>query len=1731
MLKLLPFGRDMIVMARRKKMKASKSIISMVMAVTLIFSVCVPEFSISAYAEEAEVEIDTNVQTMYTEFEFISQTPAISSSMYDAFENLNLNYGSVVCEDGKYYLEMDIAYQREAALNESKVNTGAALFCVVEELSVQFEENRQQTFLKNEKIQETESFRFKEVVPSYKDGEKTYYYTIYTAKISLDHITSFDDIKEKALKIVYDSKVGDERTIVLRLKGAVPEKPAYKIEAIPHTYYATPDGSYGPRPGNSSKDRRVAFVMKYPISEGGVTWYYTLGEEEITEDSSNFGNDNCSPNIKASGNEAYTATLRIKGKRYDGSWLDEIKVPIKFSKAGISVLKHEETGVSVIGYSNTIPYDTQMEVERVSDDTRLNVIDKLLKKASEEKYGPYKVFDIKITDPDGEKIALLNETGEWGEGTNFKKVKKIVQFNLSEEDIANGFKPQDCQIYRLKDGMLSPLIMQPTVLSLGYCYGTYSENEDPSGTYVLMRRPLSALEQDTPAGNYKVLVEFTDSNQDEEGNTVEQWFSHVSSIDRYLGDDKNAVICVDETGTKTLYLTLKPSAGKYLSSIRYHNRIAESVEKWDSKYPKVVKLVLTSEDTNAAYIQMQAKVSGESGWQDVTLAIDYNNIFNHEGIQLSAPSITTATGATNFVNDAKVMVSMTADAVDGEIYYTLDGSEPDKETGTKYSDPILLESLQKSGCSYKIKAIAVKDGYTASKVSVLHVVFKTAGESAETVKTPVIRAQYDYSKKDNGTTAESGFYQVEFSTETEGSSIYYTLDGTEPTQDSILYDGNAISVPAMTDGKATEIQAIAVKDGYNDSEKVKKTIQFSLEWWDNLQEGDTYQVPLQMVNIGVYQKDGTKVDSMGAGAIDGDAVIYVEDGKKYLEVSLQGLSVGGFPGYLTGMWYWENNDNNNGENAGRFSTNNMGGAIEASYSRNENGTINKVTIPLYTDFEQVFVGIESNVSIMGKQGTILWLDYSNVIEAVTGKTVEKEVIAEAPTITYTYDENEDSYKVYITAEEGAAIRYSVSDSEDAFDWKDYTGTVTICGKDTEVKDGMVTIMAKAEAVDKSPSKIVTQKLTFADFGKDDEELSDGNYLVNVTMRNAANPEQASMSNAAISNPVQLTVKDGKYAVTADFAGITIELAGQELFGYLKTLSYKDKSGNYADTVVNEYYSILDAYNTKEDGTAGFYYPKQVTFPLVNGKAGDTEEGYIDLQVVVPIMDSIAAGSGTQKVYMDIDWTTVRAVDLQEPIPVTSPAIVTGTPLATETPEPTPTVSGGDSSTGVTDGIYTVNVTMRNASNPAQASMADNAVVKPVTVTVNNGKYTIIADFRGININLMGKSFFGYLKELSYKNANGSYVVATVNSYYDIKDAYNTKADGTIAYQYPKQISFPLVNGTKGDTKEGYVELQVFVPIMEGIAVGTGTQKVYMDIDWSTLKKATGTTVTDPTTGGNGDTENVPTPVVSETPTATETVTPKETQAPMSSAIPEETETVIPSETPKGTETVAPSEAPEETETVVPSETPKGTETVVSSEIPKETKTPVVSETPKVEQTAVPSETPAATVTPSVNGQTGEEQLPNAPVSQETTALKKNQKVTVGKNTYVVTNTGKNATVKLVSTKSKSPAFTVPAVIKVNGVTYKVTAISAKAFKNNKKITSVVIAKNVTTIGRNAFYGAKNLEKIVIKTKSLTNIGAKSLKGISSKVVIKLPSGLTKKQKKALKNKLIKAGISKKVTWK
>ena len=144
-------------------------------------------------------------------------------------------------------------------------------------------------------------------------------------------------------------------------------------------------------------------------------------------------------------------------------------------------------------------------------------------------------------------------------------------------------------------------------------------------------------------------------------------------------------------------------------------------------------------------------------------------------------------------------------------------------------------------------------------------------------------------------------------------------------------------------------------------------------------------------------------------------------------------------------------------------------------------------------------------------------------------------------------------------------------------------------------------------------------------------------------------------------------------------------------------------------------------------------------------------------------------------------------------------------------------------------------------------------------------------------------------------------------------------------------------------------------------------------------------------------------------------------------------------------------------------------------------------------------------------------------AKEIVGEKTGETVTAQNMSFDVTDKG---TVIFTAPKNKNiKSVTIPATIKSNGKTYKVVGIEPNAFKNCKKLTKVVIGPNVKVIGKMAFYGCKNLKKIIIKTKLLgkNSIGSKAFSKIHSKAVFKVPAKKLKVYKKYLK----KAGAPKK----
>lgn len=125
--------------------------------------------------------------------------------------------------------------------------------------------------------------------------------------------------------------------------------------------------------------------------------------------------------------------------------------------------------------------------------------------------------------------------------------------------------------------------------------------------------------------------------------------------------------------------------------------------------------------------------------------------------------------------------------------------------------------------------------------------------------------------------------------------------------------------------------------------------------------------------------------------------------------------------------------------------------------------------------------------------------------------------------------------------------------------------------------------------------------------------------------------------------------------------------------------------------------------------------------------------------------------------------------------------------------------------------------------------------------------------------------------------------------------------------------------------------------------------------------------------------------------------------------------------------------------------------------------------------------------------------------------------------------GTVAVTKLLKKNAKKAV--IPAAVVLDGYTFKVTAVSAKAFQKSRKLKTVVIGSNVTNIGKRSFYKCSRLKNITFKGKKAPKIAKPAFKGIQAKCRITVPKKMAGKQFNKLKKNMKKAGVGKKAVYK
>lgn len=369
----------------------------------------------------------------------------------------------------------------------------------------------------------------------------------------------------------------------------------------------------------------------------------------------------------------------------------------------------------------------------------------------------------------------------------------------------------------------------------------------------------------------------------------------------------------------------------------------------------------------------------------------------------------------------------------------------------------------------------------------------------------------------------------------------------------------------------------------------------------------------------------------------------------------------------------------------------------------------------------------------------------------------------------------------------------------------------------------------------------------------DDTLSDGTYEISGFLRSASS-DQASMGNAAIVKPIQLVAKEGKLTLRMECKPLTANLGTQKFTGYLAKMNYfpewdggssgiETPKGQTGQSVpVESYYKdTYDSYNDPKTGSdeevKGKLYPHYLNLPV------DDKDEEIWVQVYVPVMESIVKGNGLQYARLQLSWDTLKKVSDDTP----DLAEESSQKQETSTTQVQKTTTQKKKSTKLNikklkDGIYSIQGEMLKTDKETE-SMANKAFNHKICLTVKKGNYYLTLDFQGLNMN----SQFGYLSKMKYFQTGykldrygapkGTLKNVTVESYQ--KDTKGKKVQDSFGTNYPDKVTFPLI---KEALNQGYVPLQVFVPIMESISPGSGTQAMFLKLDLSSVKVVTSTKV-------------------------------------------------------------------------------------------------------------------------------------------------------------------------------------------------------------------------------------------------------------------------------------------------
>ena len=947
--------------------------------------------------------------------------------------------------------------------------------------------------------------------------------------------------------------------------------------------------------------------------------------------------------------EAHKLTMRARvGAKYPDSdeiyWSDYKEISADIAKAGLQKIYSTDTinaftnNVKPYFFSSEgyfIPYDASLSLKNCSDETILTDIRKLLQEKTGRGKVDFTALNMNLVGADGKNTEEIvsRRYSSWSEVSS----KAFILPAIKDYDLNN------IAVYRYENGKLLDAQMVtvfPDAETGENGFGFYPDSDGLSGTYVFMQKEYISL-ADWLAGKGSFY-----GRMYPDAGSFYSFEAHFFTADDKLETDECDSLIADSMAYSIYnneksysYLSLGNTGGKRAKNIRYYDassdsmkdaEVVETVTVNGENYPSVIKFL---PDSASAYVPFTFELDGHE--KSVNLGISYNTgMPMRKAPSFSKPEITVTNDAgkdiSAFSNDGTANISISAAQKGQKLLYTLTKDDTVIAEKQEYTEPIKLKADSENAVAYEISAWVEKadpedmSALADSETVMKKITFSRKGDFAESAATPVIGVQYK-----SGESLDDAVFKVVLTSETDGAAIYYTTDGSDPTEESSIYS-EPFTVNGLTNGEATVIKAVAKKDQTNDSETAQKTVEFKTGWWDNLLPDSEYEIPVQMI----HYSDASQL-SMGNQAIDGNGILKVDaDGNKTLTIPFKAINIGGLEGYVIGFWYFPDK-NKWGVPGGRDYMLDY----ECEYTYNADGTIKTITIPVMDDEEYILCCLEASVDIMGKQETRLRPDYSAVIEDVTGQE-QASAVVDTPVISTEISEDKSYVTVNISMPEGtgqddAQIWYMISQDADT-GWNenqaikyDPAKPVRLTKDDFDKENNMTNIYAVARAGD-TQSLVVSKKIIY-DLTETASALSDGIYSVPVKAMKYG-LEEASMMDSALDGDATVTVKDGRYTFDISFNGVVI----QDVKGHLIDLWIYKGTELTADKRV-----AAKAISTFEDiDLSGKTNTFTKTFEFTRSAQDET----IYVRVHVDAMEGF-----DQNARLIFDWSGARKISEKEPV--------------------------------------------------------------------------------------------------------------------------------------------------------------------------------------------------------------------------------------------------------------------------------------------------------------------------------------------------------------------------------------------------------------------------------------------------------------------------------------------------